>query len=88
MLGVQVAFQPITPDAWYQELNSSTGGQVNSVALEHLQILWRILRDSNQEGHRFVPPPAELAAAVPATRAILGQKPVSFSETLGARASA
>ncbi|BDA41154.1 hypothetical protein COCOBI_01-8090 [Coccomyxa sp. Obi] len=80
----QVAFQPITPEAWYQELNSSTGGKMNSVVLEHLQILWQIIRDSNQEGHKFVHAPAELAAAVPATQVILGRNPVSFSETLGA----
>ncbi|BDA41156.1 hypothetical protein COCOBI_01-8110 [Coccomyxa sp. Obi] len=84
----QVAFQPVTPDAWYQELNSSTRGQMNSVALEHLQILWQIIRDSNQEGHKFVPAPAELAAAVPATETILARKPVSFSETLVATSSA
>ncbi|CAL8462008.1 g1539 [Coccomyxa elongata] len=84
----QVAFQPITPEAWHHELNSSTGGMVNSVTLEHLQILWTMIRDSNEEGHNFVPGPAELTAAVPATEFILARKPVSFSETLIAMASA
>ncbi len=85
---LQVAVQPITPEAWYQELDSSTGGRVNSITLEHLQILWTMIRDSNQEGHNFVVGPAELIAAVPATEAILAQKPVSFSETLAAISSA
>ncbi len=88
IVGVQVTIQSITPEAWYQELDSSTGGQVNSIAMEHLQILWRILRDSNQEGHIHVPGPAELAAAVTATEAILAQTPIRFSDTLSATSSA